>query len=60
MKFRGKVSCSLFYKIELRKLNSFIENFCEGIILLDSYPRCQINICINIISFIDEKLVLFC
>jgi hypothetical protein len=34
-----------------------IQNFCESLILLDAYPRCQINIHLNIISIRNEKLV---
>jgi hypothetical protein len=34
-----------------------IQNFCESLIFLESFPRCQINICINILTFENEKLV---
>jgi len=42
---------------EVKKLNGMIQNFCESLIFLDSFPRCQINVCINILSFNNEDLV---
>src|SRR5690242_5477157 len=33
-------------KEKLRKINGIIQNFCESLIFLDAYPRCQINVCL--------------
>ncbi len=35
-------------------MNSDIINFCESVIFTTEYPKCQINITINILSLNDE------
>ena len=53
----NKESILIIKFIEVKKLNGMIQNFCESLIFLESFPRCQINVCINIISFDNEDLV---
>jgi ribonuclease PH len=40
-----------------KRINGTIQNFCESLIFLDSYPRCQINICLNVLLIMDEAHV---
>jgi len=35
-----------------------IQNFCESVIFTTEYPKCQINIAINILSIINETSLL--
>ncbi len=48
-----------FYKLESKSLNHLIQNFCESLIMLDAYPRCQVNIHLNILNTKDEAMVKF-
>jgi ribonuclease PH len=54
----SKESKQLFLFLETKRFSDKIQNFCESLILIDQYPRCQINICINIITFENESKVL--
>jgi len=51
-----------FAKDKQRYFNSLIKNFCESLIFVDNYPRCQINIVINVLkveSDISMKVALY-
>jgi ribonuclease PH len=47
----------IFIILEQKRLNGIIQNFCESIIFLDAYPRCQINICLNVVTINNEHMV---
>jgi len=46
-------------KIGTKNFNSLIQNFCESVIFTTEYPKCQINIAINILS-VDNETSLLC
>jgi len=43
-----------FAKEKQKYFNSLIKSFCESLIFLDNYPRCQLNVVLNVLRMESE------
>jgi hypothetical protein len=48
----------ILINLEVKGYNSMIQNFCSSLIFLEQYPRCQVNIVVHVLSFVNETMVL--